>query len=147
MRALLFVPGLMGCALIVGGFTSNSNLMVGVGFGLAGFMVVGIIVLAIRDGSAEAAERRRIWKTGTPATARVIAISEVGGGDDGLPEVDFELEVRVEGAPPAKVKGRSLVSRLAVPRIQPGCEIQVRLDPADAAKVVIDPALTPYRMD
>ena len=140
MRALLVVPGLMGCALIVGGFVSDSNVMVGVGFGLAGFMVVSLIVLGIRDASAENAERRRIWKSGTPATARVITLSDVGGEDN--PEVDLELEILSR-----KVKVRSLISRLAVPRIQPGCEIQVRVDPADGNKVVIDPGLTPYSMD
>ena len=144
MRALLFVPGLMGAALVVGGFTSDNSVMIGVGFGMAGFMVAAMLALGIRDASTASAERRRIWKSGTPATARVIAIAEVGGGGDETPEVDFELEV---GTPPTKVKVRSLVSRLAIPRIQPGCEIQVRVDPSDATKVVIDPALTPYRID
>ena len=140
MRALLVVPGLMGIALVVGGFTSDNDVMVGVGFGLAGFMLVAILFLGIRDWNSEAAERRRIWKTGTPETARVIALSDVGGEDD--PEVDLELEIRSK-----RVKVRSLISRLAVPRIQPGCEVPVRVDPADGNKVVIDPALTPYRMD
>ena len=146
MRALLVVPGLMGIALVVGGLTSGNDVMAGVGFGLAGVALVTFIGLKISDASAVAAERRRIWKSGKPATARVIALSEVGGAED-HPEADLELEVRVDGAPPARVRVRSLISRLAVPRIQPGCEIQVRLDPADGNKVVIDPALTPYRMD
>ena len=146
MRALLVVPGLMGCALVVGGLTSGNDLMAGLGFGLAGLALVSFFALKISDASAVAAERRRIWKNGRPATARVIALSEVGRGED-HPEADLELEVRVEGAPPATVKVRSLVSRLAVPRIQPGCEIQVRVDPADGNKVVIDPGLTPYSMD
>jgi len=42
---------------------------------------------------------------------------------------------------------RSVIARLAIPRIQPGCEIQVRRDPADGKKIVIDPGLTPHRMD
>ncbi|RPH39465.1 MAG: hypothetical protein EHM91_12340 [Planctomycetota bacterium] len=146
MRALLVVPGLMGCALVVGGLTSGNDLMAGVGFGLAGSALVAFFALKISDASAVAAERRRIWKTGRPATARVIALSEVGRGED-HPEADLELEVRVDGAPPATVKVRSLISRLAVPRIQPGCDIQVRLDPAGGSKVVIDPALTPYPRD
>ena len=145
MRALLFVPFLMGAALVVGGFTSDSNVMVGVGFGLAGTALVLFLALKIADSSREASDRRRIWKSGTPAIARVIAIAEVGGED--ILEVDLDLEVRVDGVPSTKVKVRSLISRLAVPRIQPGCEIQVRLDPAGGSRVVIDPALTPYRMD
>ena len=142
MRALLFVPGLMGAALVVGGFTSDSTLMIGIGFAMAGSMVVGILALGIRDASAASAERRRIWKSGTPAAARVVAIVEVDRED--TPEVDLDLEV---GTPPTKVKVRSLISKLAIPRIQPGCEIQVRVDPSDPRKVVIDPGLTPYRME
>jgi hypothetical protein len=147
MRALLFVPGLMGCALVAGGFASESNTMVGVGFGLAGVALVIFLGLKIADTSAEAAERRRIWKTGRTATARVLKISEAPGGGDENPEVDLELEIRGEGAPPPPVRVRSLISRLAVPRIQPGCEIQVLLDPADGSKAVLDPGLTPYRME
>jgi hypothetical protein len=127
---------------VVGGLTSGSDLMAGIGFGLAGFMVVSMIALGIRDASAASAERRRIWKNGTPAHARVISVVEVGGED--TPEVDLDLEV---GTPPTRVKVRSLISRVAIPRIQPGCEIQVRVDPADGRRVVIDPGLTPYRMD
>ena len=147
MRALLFVPFLMGGALVVGGFSSQSNTMVGVGFGLAGVAFAVFLGLGISDMSAQNAERARIWKTGRQAVARVIAISEVSGGGDENPEVDLDLEVRVEGAAAARLKVRSLISRLAVPRIQPGCEIQVRLDPAAGDKAVIDPALTPYRID
>jgi hypothetical protein len=33
------------------------------------------------------------------------------------------------------------VSSLAIPRVQPGCEIDVRVDPADPANLVVDPAL------
>ena len=73
MRALLVVPGLMGCALVVGGLTSGNDLMAGIGFGLAGLALVSFFALKISDASAAAAERRRIWKNGRPATARVIA--------------------------------------------------------------------------
>lgn len=86
MRAILFVPGLFGTALVVGGFVSETYWMVGAGFGTAGVAAVVMLILKARD-----------W--------------------------------------------------LAIPRIQPGCDIQVRRDPADARKLVLDPALTPYRMD
>jgi hypothetical protein len=116
--------------------------MVGVGFGLAGVASEIFVVLKVRGWAADEAERKRIWTSGRPATARVVAISEAPGGSDDDPEVDFQLEVRAEGVPPSAIKVRSYVSRLAIPRIQPGCEIQVRLDPADGTKVVIDPGLT-----
>ena len=119
--------------------------MAGIGFALAGVALVVFIALKISDASAANAERQRIWKSGKPATARVIGIKEVGGDDQ--PDVDLDLELRADGTPAMTVKVRSLIARLAIPRIQPGCEIQVKVDPADAKKVVIDPSLTPYRMD
>ena len=139
MAPLLFVPGLLGTALIVGGFISETYGMVGAGFGVAGVAAVGMIVLKARDWAAEAAERKRIWTSGRAATAKVIRITEVGGDDQ--PDVDLELDIAGQQA-----KVRSVISRLAIPRIQPGCEILVRLDPADAKKIVIDPDLTPYRI-
>lgn len=142
MRALLFVPVLMGCALVVGGFTSGSSPMIGIGFGLAGISFVTFVGLKISDSSAARAERLRIWKTGRVATAKVIAIVEARGDADEIPEVDLDLDL---GG--SQVKVRSLISRLAVPRVQPGCEIQVWVDPADGKKILIDPKLTPYRMD
>jgi hypothetical protein len=142
MRALLFVPGLLGTALIVGGFISETYWMVGAGFGAAGVAAVAMLVLKARDWAAEAAERKRIWTGGTAATARVVAIAEAPGSGEDNPDVDLQLDIAGE-----RVQVRSVISRLAIPRIQPGCEIQVRRDPADGKKIVIDPGLTPYRMD
>lgn len=70
----------------------------------------------------------------------MVAIKEVPGGNEDDPNVDMDLDI--DGG---RLKVTSLIARLAIPRIQPGCEIQVRIDPADGKKIVIDPALTPYR--
>jgi hypothetical protein len=145
MRVLMFVPILMGMTLIVGGAVSEKDAMIWAGLGLIGAAAIVLIVLKARVISAAQAERKRIWKTGRPATAKVVKIVEVGGDDQ--PEIDLDLEVLAEGAPATSVKVRSLISRIAITRIQPGCEIQLRVDPADVKKVVIDPGLTPYRMD
>ena len=141
---MLVVPWLMGIALVVGGATSDNPTMIGIGCGLAGVAVVIFIVIKFGEMSHAEAERKRIWKEGRPATARVVAITEAPGGSEDNPEVDLQLEVRAEGAPPSAIKVRSYISRLAIPRIQPGCEIQVRLDSTDGTKAVIDPGLTPY---
>jgi len=145
MIALLFVPILMGVALIVGGATSDNPMMINIGCGIGGVALVIFFIIKVREMARAEAERKRIWKTGTPATARIVKITEIGGDDH--PEVDLDLELRAEGGAAAPLKVRSSISRLAIPRIQPGCEIQVRVDPADAKKLVIDPSLTPYRMD
>ena len=49
-----------------------------------------------------------------------------------------------EGAAPYRVTTRALISMLAIPRIQPGTVIDVRVDRADRARVVVDEQLTAY---
>ena len=60
------------------------------------------------------------------------------------PMVDFVLDVAADGGPPRRVSTSAVISQLAIPRVQPGCEIDVRIDPTDAETLVVDPALTPY---
>lgn len=64
MRGLLSVPGLMRIALVVGGATSDSDLMIWIGVGLAAVTLIVFLVLKAGDWAAEAAERRRIWTSG-----------------------------------------------------------------------------------
>jgi len=147
MQMLLVVPFLMSIALVVGGGVTDNQTMITIGAVLIGVTVLIFLVIKFGEMSHAQEERKRIWKEGRAATARVIAITEAPGSAEDHPEVDLDLEVRVDGAPPVPGKVRSLISRLAIPRIQPGSEIQVKVDPADAKKIVIDPALTPYRKD
>src|SRR5262245_19277840 len=103
MRALLVVPFLMGIALVVGGATSDNQTMIGIGCGLVGVAFVGFLVVLVRDSARNQAERKRIWKEGRPATARVISILQTGDMND-HPNVDMEVELRVDGAAPEKRK-------------------------------------------
>jgi hypothetical protein len=94
----------------------------------------------MRGLSAKAAEARRIWEGGTRGTAKVIQISTRGGLNDN-PGVDFVLDVTPDGQPTYCTSTWAIVSLLAIPRIQPGCEIEVRIDPRDPSKVAIDEKL------
>jgi len=66
---------------------------------------------------------------------------------NGHPKVDFELDVSVPGQEPYRVSLSALVSKLAIPRVQPGSEIAVRVDQNDRGEVLIDADLTPYGYD
>jgi hypothetical protein len=77
-----------------------------------------------------------------PATAKVVELSTKGGGLNDNPKIDFELDVTREGEPSFRAQVSVIVSLLAIPRVQPGCEIDVRIDPHDRSKVVIDEKLT-----
>ena len=56
--------------------------------------------------------------------------------------VTFQLEVHAPGRAPYAATATTIVSQLAIPRIQPGSTIQVRIDPADPNRVVVDESVT-----
>jgi hypothetical protein len=130
--------------VFAGIFTENTSLL-GAATVLA--LVTAVIVIrdAIRSASARKAERERVWAVGTPARATVVSLtSGRGGGFNDHPMVDFVLDVTVAGGSARRLSASAVISQLAIPRVQPGCEIDVKIDPLDEANLVVDPALTPY---
>lgn len=127
-------------AVGLGIYTENEHLIGGAA--VAAVLALGVrLAFMAKRASHERAERLRIWLEGRPAQARVRSI-RTNGGLNGHPRVDFELEVH--GPVPYRAHVTALVSKLAVPRIQPGSTIEVRIDPRDPAHVVIAEDLTPY---
>jgi hypothetical protein len=142
INPLLFLPGIAIWGLFGVGFATDNMTLVGISACLmAATVVVGLAVQAKRS-SAKRAEDTRIWLDGTPAKAKVIDISTKGGGLNDNPLIDIQLDVTPEGEASYRALTSVIVNMLAVPRIQPGCEIDVRFDPKDRTKVVIDEKLT-----
>lgn len=140
---VIFCGTLFWPLVIVGGVTGNTTP---ISCAMVLFFVGAAVAMttAIKRHRLVTAERRRVWSTGVQGQARVISIGTDGGGLNGNPKVDFDLEVTLPGEPPYRAKVTSLVSKLAIPRIQPECEIAVRVDPEDRNGVLIDDELTPY---
>jgi hypothetical protein len=102
-------------------------------------MVLGIalplyFVVKLLRGSAE---RNRILSTGLPAQATISRIWETGTRVNDRPLVGFELQVWPPGGAPYVAQCSMIVSPLAIPRIQPGATVAVKIDRADASKVAI----------
>ena len=85
--------------------------------------------------------RERILDQGTLAKARIVSAKNNGAMNND-PYVDFVLEVQPEGGEPYQVEYRTLVSQMAIPRVQPDTEIDVWVDPTNPQAVVIDPKFT-----
>jgi hypothetical protein len=143
-RALLVIPGTLFWALVIAGATTGNEAMIGVAVAMGAVVALSVIILAVRRSAAARADRKRIWETGATATARVLAIGADGSSFNDHPNVDLQVEVTRDGASPYQATVRALISQLAIPRIQPGCTIAVRIDPNDAGNLLVDPALTPY---
>ena len=87
------------------------------------------------DGAALTHELR---KTGRPAKAVVLKLSDTGMTINDDPVAWLELEVHPDGQPVFTAKAKCLISRLDVPQFQPGCTIPVVYDPADHSRVGVD---------
>lgn len=95
---------------------------------------------AIRDRMTGETVAREIRAAGLPAEATVVQIWDTGVTVNNDPVVGFLLDVRpADGRAPFQAKTRALISRLAVPRVQPGATLRVMFDPQDTTRVALDP--------
>lgn len=143
-RALLVIPGTLFWVLALAGIFTKNNALIGGAVVLFFVTAIGAITMKVRSSASEKAEQLRVYARGTPARARIVNIGTKGGGINGHPNIDFELDVTIPGQEPYRVSLTALVSKLAIPRIQPDAQIDVRVDPDDRQRVLLDAALTPY---
>lgn len=135
--------GALAAALLVAGIVTSKAALFDTGV-VVGVVAVFMMLVDISRASAEeAAARRRLWTEGTPARARIVTLKATGSHLKKDPVVELDLEVLAPGQEPYRVPIRTVVSQLAIPRVQPECQLDVRVDPADPKRVAIDPALMP----
>lgn len=139
---LLFLPALWAGVgfMIYGGATDNGNM---IGIGVLVFVVSLIAALALKFSKSSAAHRARgeLWRNGTAAKAKIVDIRTKGGGLNDNPLIQFHLEVSVEDQDPYEVHTEFIVSKIRLPAIQPGEEIDIRIDPADQQRIAPDASL------
>ncbi len=74
-------------------------------------------------------------RNGLPAEATIVRIWDTGMTVNENPVVGFLLDVRPPSGAPWRAQTKQLVSRLELPRIQPGAVVAVRYDSADHTRV------------
>jgi hypothetical protein len=85
------------------------------------------------------ADARDLHASGVAAEAEVLSLWDTGITVNHDPVIGLRVEVRpVDGPPYQATIAKSLVSRLDVPRFQPGQVVPVRVDPRNPARVAID---------
>jgi hypothetical protein len=94
---------------------------------------------AMVDRMSGVAETKRLQASGVAASARVVEIWDTGITVNQDPVIGMKVEVtRADGSTYSATIPKSLISRLDVPRFQPGAVVDVRIDPQDPAKVALD---------
>jgi hypothetical protein len=85
--------------------------------------------------------RRRILRTGRPATAVVKRIGESSQGGvitvNDQPYLNLVLEVNDGARTPYEVSFDTIIPRYAVPQFQPGALIPIKIDPNDPEQIAI----------
>jgi hypothetical protein len=99
---------------------------------------VGASACAIADRFTGEKEARQIRAIGVPAEATIVQIWDTGVTVNNDPVVGFLLDVHPDSQAVFQAKTKALVSRLAVPRVQPGARLRVFFDPKDTTRVAVD---------
>jgi len=108
---------------------------------LLGVAIAATLLLqacALVDRVSGVSEARELQKTGEQAQAKILRIWDTGMTVNDDPVVGFLLEVYPEGQPAYQAKTKLRISRLDIPRIQPGTILPVRIDPNDHRRVALD---------
>ena len=138
---LILLPGTLFWAAVAYGIAMDDQFVLGGAVVLAVTTIVTVLIIKGIRSADESAELKRIWLDGSEGTAKIVRVKETGASFNDHPQVDFELEVSPRKGEAFGTSFTTYVRTLAIPRIQPGCEVSVRIDPKDPTRVVIDEEL------
>jgi hypothetical protein len=100
---------------------------------------LGLASCAMIDRVSGVSEAKALQETGVAAEATIQRIWDTGITVNQDPVIGMEVEVRpADGQPWHATIPKSLISRLDIPRFQPGKRVSVRYDPHDTARVALD---------
>jgi hypothetical protein len=101
--------------------------------------ILGLPACAVIDRMSGVSETKTLQATGVAAEATVLRIWDTGITVNQDPVIGMEVEVRpADGKSWKATIPKSLISRLDIPRFQPGQVVDVRYDPHDTARVALD---------
>ena len=89
-------------------------------------------------------ENSKILENGQPATARILSLADTGTTINNDPMIHFKLEVHSPDGTVFNAETERLVSRLQIPQIQPGTEINVKFDPNTKEVAVVSDSASAF---
>ncbi len=98
-------------------------------------LAVALPACVVADRLSGVSQAVDLQRTGLPAQATIVRIWDTGMTVNDDPVVGFLLDVRPASGAPWQAETKQLVSRLAVPAVQPGAVVAARYDPADHTRV------------
>jgi len=86
---------------------------------------------------AEAAKAQKLMSVGIQGQATVKEMRDTGKLVNNMPEIEFDLDVQVEGRDPYTATLRQVVQHANLGQMQPGATVPVRVDPDDQNSLMI----------
>jgi hypothetical protein len=137
---VLCVLGGIVLAVMVDVVTGVSMVFTG-----AVFVVVALLVLprfsgmlgqatAMVDGFAA---KERLAQTGVPATGRLVSVQQTGRLVNYNPEIQAVVEVHHPQLGVYQTQTTAIVPQIAIPRAQPGAQVQVRVSPQNQHEIAL----------
>ena len=105
--------------------------VVGVTFYFVFSRVIGPLMKGQQD-------RQRILMTGIPAQAQVMNLMQTGMLVNNNPQCQVVLGVHPQGGQPYQTTVTMILPMVAIPPVQPGAWVPVKIEPTNPMKVAID---------
>jgi hypothetical protein len=136
--ALLAVAGLV-MVFTVGVEAGSGTLIAGVALGWAGWFTLPKFMGQLGGATAVVDAlhaKEQLAMTGTPMTARVLAVQQTGTMINMNPQVHAALEVQGPQGP-FQVQTMAVIPQMNIPQFQPGAMIHVRVNPMNPQDVAV----------
>jgi uncharacterized protein DUF3592 len=101
-------------------------------------LCAGLSGCFIANKTAGLSQAKELQKTGRPAEALILEISDTGWTLNDDPVVAFLLEVHPDGKQSYQARTKIVISRVHIPQFQPGATVPVRIDPKEPKRVSLD---------
>lgn len=96
-----------------------------------------IIFVVFRRVLGGIKQQNQLLNTGVPAEATILSLEDTGVQLNSNPQVRLVLEVRPTDRPSYQTETKCFVSFLKLAQLQPGSNVQVRVDPVDPSRVAV----------
>ena len=139
----------VGALFIVGGVVSffAVDVVTGIASFLTGAIFVGVALAVLPQfsgmlGQASAmvnglAAKAELAQTGIPVRGRLISVQQTGRLVNYNPEIHAVVDVYHPHFGAYRAETTSVVTQIAIPRAQPGAELEVRVNPHDPRDVAL----------
>ena len=86
---------------------------------------------------ADQAKAQKLMSAGIAGQATIQALRDTGKLVNNMPELEFDMEVQIEGREPYTVTHRQVVPHAGLAQMQPGATVSVKVDPDDQNSLMI----------